>query len=157
MMYTFKKPEHLCLKKDIETLFSAGSSSMSVFPLRATFRQIEYPGQGPKVKVLLSVSKRKLHHAVDRVRAKRQIREAYRLQKHMLWDQMPEGMALHIAFIWLADRPMKSAQVHRSIHRLLHHITEKNCLKTQLETTPVVGVSGTLSAPDAQSRPDTTA
>ncbi len=124
-MYTFKKPEHLCLQNEIEQLFTAGSSSMSVFPLRATFRKFDYPGHGPKVKVLLSVSKRRLHHAVDRVRAKRQIREAYRLQKYMLWDEMPEGMALHIAFIWLADRPMKSASVHRSVKKLLAHMVDK--------------------------------
>lgn len=124
-MYTFKKPEHLCLQTEIETLFSAGSSSMSVFPIRATFRKLDYPGRGPKVKVLLSVSKRKLHHAVDRNRAKRQLREAYRLQKQLLWEQLPEGMALNIAFIWLADHPMKSENVHRSIKRLLTHMAEK--------------------------------
>ena len=124
-MYTFKKPEHLCLQTEIEALFSAGSSSMSVFPIRATFRKLDYTGHGPKVKVLLSVSKRKLHHAVDRNRAKRQLREAYRLQKHLLWDQLPEGTALNVAFIWLADHPMKTENVQRSINRLLTHMTEK--------------------------------
>ena len=125
MMYTFKKPEHLCLQNEIEALFSAGSSSMSVFPIRATFRKLEYTGRGPKVKVLLSVSKRKLHHAVDRNRAKRQLREAYRLQKQLLWEQLPEGMALNVAFIWLADHPMKTESVQRSIKRLLTHMAEK--------------------------------
>ena len=124
-MYTFKKPEHLCLQTEIEALFSAGSSSMSVFPIRATFRKLDYTGHGPKVKVLLSVSKRKLHHAVDRNRAKRQLREAYRLQKYLLWDQIPEGVAVNIAFIWLADHPMKTESVQRSVKRLLTNAVEK--------------------------------
>lgn len=81
--FTFRKPEHLCKQKEIEALFSAGSQSFTAYPLRATFKQVE-PTTGPAVKVLLSVAKRRLHHAVDRNRAKRQLREAYRLQKHLL-------------------------------------------------------------------------
>ena len=36
--YTFPKSEHLCLRKQIETLFGHGSSSRSAFPLRAVWR-----------------------------------------------------------------------------------------------------------------------
>lgn len=153
MMYTFKKPEHLCLRTEIEQLFTAGSSSMSVFPLRATFRKFDYPGHGPKVKVLLSVSKRRLHHAVDRVRAKRQIREAYRLQKYTLWDEMPEGMALHIAFIWLADRPMKSASVHRSMGKLLAHMANKVNIRTEARNTDATSETTAQTGPTPDRQP----
>ncbi len=123
--YTFSKPEHLCLTSEIEALFGAGSSSLSMFPLRATYRTLPYEGHGPRVKVLLSVSKRRLRHAVDRNRAKRQLREAYRLQKLLLWNRLPEGKALHIAFIWLAGQPIDSARVAKRMHALLQQMAER--------------------------------
>lgn len=122
---TFPKPEHLCLQSEIEALFSAGSRSLTIFPLRATFRPQPYDGHGPKVKVLLSVSKRRLRHAVDRNRAKRQLREAYRLQKQLLVAQLPADTAAHVAFIWLAERPVASASVQRRMHTLLNRIGEQ--------------------------------
>ena len=122
--YTFRKAEHICLKTEIESLFSAGSTSMSAFPLRATYRKLTYDGQGPQVKVLLSVSKRHLHHAVDRNRAKRQIREAYRLQKHLLISSLPQDVAINVAFIWLADHPMPSKLVSSRMNQILQRIRQ---------------------------------
>ncbi len=123
--HTFKKPEHLCLKNEIEALFAPGSPAVTVYPLRAVYRTLGYSGRGPRVKVLLSVSKRRLRHAVDRNRAKRQLREAYRLQKRLLWDALPDGTAAHIAFIWLADHPKDTARIQKSVATLLLRLGEK--------------------------------
>lgn len=128
-MPTFRKPEHLCRQTEIEALFSAGSSATTVYPIRATYRRVEAAGsQGPQVKVLLSVSKRRLKHAVDRNRAKRQLREAYRLQKQFLLDALPEYTGLHVAFIWLSDKPVKSKTIFERMHTILRRIAE-NTLK----------------------------
>lgn len=116
--FTFRKPEHLCRKTEIEALFTPGSHSFTVYPLRATYRRADRTS-GPAVKVLLSVSKRRLHHAVDRNRAKRQLREAYRLQKHLLLEAMPEDTALHIAFIWLAEKPVRTQTVMERMRAIL--------------------------------------
>ncbi len=124
-LHTFRKSEHICLRSDIETLFSAGSASMSAFPIRATFRKMPYDGQGPQVKVLLSVAKRHLRHAVDRNRAKRQLREAYRMEKQRILAQLAPSDSVHIAFIWLADKPMPTQLVHTRIASLLQRIGEK--------------------------------
>lgn len=110
-LYTFRKPEHLCLKTEIEALFGAGNTSMSAFPLRITYRKLPYTGQGPQVKVLLSVSKRHFKHAVDRNRAKRQIREAYRLQN--------THCSMPCQLIWHYTLPLSGCQTIRYLRRSL--------------------------------------
>ena len=77
------------------------------------------------VKVLVSVSKKRFHHAVDRNRVKRQIREAYRLQKQMLIEQVPDGQTVEIAFIWLSDQHRPSAEVSTKVRHLLERIARK--------------------------------
>lgn len=113
------------MQRDIEALFSAGSHAATAYPLRAVFRRTE-AGHGPAVQVLLSVAKRRLHHAVDRNRAKRQLREAYRLNKYVLLDTLPAGCHLHLGFIWLADRPMSTERVTASVRLLLQRIADKS-------------------------------
>ncbi len=125
MRHKFPKAEHLCLQRDIDQLFTAGARSAVSFPLRAIMRTHTYEGKGPRVQVLISVAKRRLRHAVDRNRAKRQIREAYRLNKEILWEQLPENMALHLGFVWVADQPQDSALVHKRLVNLLHRVVEK--------------------------------
>ena len=98
---------------------------MSVFPLRVTFRRFAYTGQGPQVKVLLSVSKRHFKHAVDRNRAKRQLREAYRHLKPTFLATLPTDASLHIAFIWLSDRPVRTDLVATRMKTALQRISEK--------------------------------
>lgn len=122
--YSFAKPEHLCRQRDIEALFSAGSHAMTAFPVRLVFRRVPHTA-GPPIQVLISVAKRRLHHAVDRNRAKRQLREAYRLNKSVVVEQLAEGEGLHIALIWLADSPLDSAMVSTKVAALLRRLSEK--------------------------------
>ena len=97
---------------------------MTAYPLRVVFREVPC-ASGPAVKVLMSVSKRRFKHAVDRNRAKRQLREAYRLNKYTLLDALPAGRGLHIAFLWLSDRPVDSKVVHSRVSQLLVRVVEK--------------------------------
>lgn len=122
--HTFPKARHLCLRREIESLFSAGSRSLSVFPVRAVYRSLPR-STGPQVKVLVSVSKRKLRHAVDRNRAKRQLREAYRLNQHLLTGLLPEGQSLCIGLLWLAAGPRPTAAVATAVTHLLQTIGER--------------------------------
>ena len=110
-MRTFPKAKHLCLKRDIDALFSSHGHAVTAWPLRMKYTEVE---EGP-TKVLISVPKRLLKHAVDRNRAKRQIREGYRLNQ----TRVPEGKFFHLAFIWLADAPQDSKLVRQRVAELL--------------------------------------
>lgn len=118
---TFSKRERIVSQKLIEQLFSKGSSqSMSAFPLRIVYMQKERDGE--PLQVLVSVSKRHFKHAVDRNRVKRQIREAYRLHKHLLAQRIPEGISIALAFIWLSDEHCDSRRIEKSVSRLMEKV-----------------------------------
>ena len=81
-------------------------------------------GQEP-VEVLVSVPKKYLHHAVDRNRVKRQVREAYRLQKDKLLTCLPQEQTLDIAFIWLCDHLRPTDEISRKMGGLLERIAKR--------------------------------
>jgi len=122
----FPKQERIISKKLIEQLFENGHShSLTVFPLRAVYQVVDASGNCP-VQILVSVSKRHFKHAVDRNRIKRQIREAYRLNKQQLQTiPLQQGQRLAIAFIWITDELMPSKRVTNSVITLLRKINER--------------------------------
>ncbi len=125
---TFRKPERLCSRKLIETLFTGANKSMSSFPIRTVYTMLPAEAGTPaRVSILVSVSKRHFKLAVKRNRVKRQLREAYRKNKALLdkaLDHRPDTR-LAIAFLWLSDRLYPSAEVERCVRHLLVRITEQ--------------------------------
>jgi len=120
---TFKKNERIVSRKLMERLFCKGSNnSASVFPLRSVYMLTDRQDGQPALQVLISVSKRHFKRAVKRNRVKRQIREAYRHQKHCLAERIPENKQMAVAFIWLSDELMDSKHVENSLKRLLEKI-----------------------------------
>ena len=113
-------------RKLIETLFGDSATRSKVaFPLRAVYRQQQRPEGAAPVQVLISVSKKHFHHAVDRNRTKRQLREAYRLHKSLLYDALPADRQLLIAFVWLSSEHSPSRTVEHRMVSLLRRISEK--------------------------------
>ncbi|MBQ7442247.1 MAG: ribonuclease P protein component [Bacteroidaceae bacterium] len=118
----FPKTQRLCSRKSIDALFQGGDGrkTVSAFPIRAVFMNNEAGAGEPPMQVLISVAKRHLRHATDRNRAKRQMREAWRLNR----DIIPQELTLNIAFLWLADTPQPTPLIRRKMRNLLHRISE---------------------------------
>ena len=76
---------------------------------------------------MVSVSKRKFKHAVDRNRAKRQMREAYRLNKKALYDNVPDtwGKTLCVAFRYVSDSNIDYSVVDSKMRKALSKLSER--------------------------------
>lgn len=120
------KAERLHHRSTISQLFESRSKSLSAFPIRVVFMPIEKGEGNPPASILISVPKRHFKHAVKRNNVKRQIREAYRHNKHILHHALEnQSYDLALAFIWLDKELHSSEEVTYRIKSLLERITEK--------------------------------
>ena len=92
MNFTYPKNERLKSKTTIGLLFSEGKS-VSKYPLRLVYRPAEADLE-EKIKIGVSVSKKYFKRAVDRNYFKRVLRETYRLNKHLLWENVQQPYSL---------------------------------------------------------------
>lgn len=91
MQFTYPKHEKLKSKTTIDLLFSEGNS-VSKFPLRLVY--VENKEENAElIKMGVSVSKKYFKKAVDRNYYKRVLRETYRLNKHLLIDNLEKPYA----------------------------------------------------------------
>ncbi|MFV8365612.1 ribonuclease P protein component [Flavobacterium sp. XS1P27] len=86
MNFTYPKNEKLKSKITIGLLFTEGRS-VSKYPLRLVYKAGSF-SEGEKIKMGVSVSKKNFKKAVDRNYFKRVLRETYRLNKHLLIDNL---------------------------------------------------------------------
>ena len=97
MKFTYNKKEKLKSNKLIDALFENGKS-ISVYPLRLVFLETTFP-DSIKIKTGVSVPKRNFKKAVDRIRIKRVMREAYRRNKSELFNNITTQYAFMILYI----------------------------------------------------------
>lgn len=88
-MPTFRKQERLCSRRLREQLFKEGKH-FTVFPLKVHWMFVHDPLVTAPAQVMLATSKRKLHHAVQRNRVRRLMRECYRSHKGQIYDWLQQ-------------------------------------------------------------------
>ena len=121
---TLCKRERMVSQRLIDALFS-GSRSMAAFPLRVVYQYKERMREDDAaIQILVSVPKRHFKHAVDRNRVKRQIRDAYRRHKQMLWEKIAEDQEMLVGFIWLSDRHYPSKEIEHRVMKILQSIAK---------------------------------
>lgn len=85
MKFTYPKHEKLKSRKQIEKLFTEGKS-VSKYPLRLVY--VEHENTEVPFQISVSVSKKYFKKAVDRNYYKRLLRETYRLNQHLLKENL---------------------------------------------------------------------
>lgn len=123
------KREKLCSKTAIDLIFTKGEGCVATsYPLRAVWRVNSYRGN-KDTQFLISVPKKRFKHAVDRVKLRRRIREAYRLNRVPLTDD--ENIAMDIAFIYLGNTIAPYKEIEQSLVKVLGKITASLALRQQ--------------------------
>jgi ribonuclease P protein component len=93
----FPKKEKLKSKKLMEVLFKEGKTLTS-FPYKLIYLKVEVPVEA-KFKTSVAVSKKNFKSAVKRNRIKRLLREAYRLNKHLVFNNSEGNFAFLILYL----------------------------------------------------------
>ena len=121
MDYKLKKDEKLCSRTAVNLLFDEGKSLMA-FPLRAAYR-LRPQGEHP-VQFLISIPKKRIRRAVQRVTLRRRVREAYRLSRRdLLQPTLTEsGWGVAIAFVYLDNTPAPYSVIQEKMTTLLQRI-----------------------------------
>ncbi|MBR7022611.1 MAG: ribonuclease P protein component [Bacteroidales bacterium] len=96
------KYERICKENDIQVLFDKGAG-VSVYPYRVIFLFRKDESRPVTVRVLVSVSKKRFHHAFKRNRVKRLMREAWRKNKARLYEICQrDNISVDVALVYTA-------------------------------------------------------
>ncbi len=98
----FPKYERICKENDIQKLFGKGHG-FSVYPYRAIYLFRHDECHPTTCRLLISVSKKRFHHAFKRNRVKRLMREAWRRNKASLCEICErDNISLDVALVYTA-------------------------------------------------------
>jgi len=122
MKFTFKKYERLYKKKDIDNLFASKKSIFS-YPFKIFIKEIEKNSDSDLSKILISIPKKKFRKAAKRNSLKRLIKEAYRLNKHIIFD---DDKYFHIAFIYVGEQNVEYKSIVKQLIKALELIKADN-------------------------------
>jgi ribonuclease P protein component len=117
------KKERLKSRKKIEALFSSGQR-ITILPFLVYYR-VHRDAENSTLQAGFSSSKKNFKKAVDRNKAKRIIKEAYRLQNSILKDKIKTGMkSLDIFIIYTGKELPVYSEVLLQIKPILQKLTE---------------------------------
>ncbi|MCF8304286.1 MAG: ribonuclease P protein component [Bacteroidales bacterium] len=121
---TFKKQERLSNRKIIDELFSKGKGFI-VSPLRVKYVERALPTEHP-AQVLIAVSKRKHKKAYKRNAVKRRLREAYRKNKHILYDYLEQNnRQCALLILYRADELLSYQEIEAKIIVILKRLVRE--------------------------------
>jgi ribonuclease P protein component len=125
MKHTHPKIEKLKSKMIIEQLFSEGNS-VKVFPLRLIYMEAVFD-KDIQLKIGVSVSKNLFKKATERNRIKRLLREAYRLNKSLLFNNITTQYAFMILYIGSEIPDYKTLDIKMKLlfERFLTRVSEE--------------------------------
>jgi ribonuclease P protein component len=114
----FPKSEKLCGATNIDNLYQKGRKFV-VWPMRITYMESE----DTHSQVLIWAPKSLFHRAVDRNRLRRLMREAYRLNKHILGDV---DKTYQLAFNYIDKQKHDFQLINRAMCKALKRLATAN-------------------------------
>jgi len=124
--FSLGKQERLSAKKVIDKLFIEGNTFFA-YPFKIVFLRTELPCSSP-VQAAFTVSKKNFKRAVKRNYLKRRMREAYRINKSIIYKLHPDP-ALAVMFIYTGKQIEEYSTIEdgmiRSLRKLAKTITKK--------------------------------
>ncbi|WP_396591231.1 ribonuclease P protein component [Allomuricauda sp. R78024] len=119
--FSFPKNEKLKNKKLFEQLFTEGKS-ITAFPIKLLYTKAAFDGD-IHIKVGVVAPKKKFRSAVKRNRVKRLLREGYRLNKHLVFNNIEGNFAF--LFLYLGSKMPNYQEVDKAMKQLLETFLKK--------------------------------
>jgi ribonuclease P protein component len=127
----FRKKEHLCSQKIIGELFKSGKV-VKQFPFKLVYSYSPYDLS--PVKIAISVPKKIYKRAVKRNFIRRRIREAYRLNKHVIHKVVEQKITLNIIVIYVSPNIASYAKIEKKLIEILSTLAER--IKKDIDIRP---------------------
>ena len=115
MDFSYPKKDKLKSKKLIEKLFKEGKN-ISNYPIKLVYLKAHLP-QDIEIQAGVTVSKKNFKTAVKRNRIKRLLRESYRLNKHVVFNNMEGSFAF--MFLYIGKEMPQYHMVEESMKKIL--------------------------------------
>ena len=121
----FPKYEHICKENDIELLFGKGKG-VSIYPYRMIYRFYRDESRPVICRVLVSVSKKRFHHAFKRNRVKRLIRESWRKNKAELYEICEkDNISVDVALVYTATVIHSYDEMFTKTKKAIHELVKR--------------------------------
>ena len=119
------KYERICKDTDIQALFDKGEG-FSVYPFRVVFLFRHDESRPITVRLLVSVSKKRFHHAFKRNRVKRLVRETWRRNKAPLYEICErDNISLDVALVYTATVIHSYEEVFEKTRKAVNELIKK--------------------------------
>jgi ribonuclease P protein component len=117
MNFRHPRKEKLKSEKLIQAVFEKGES-VTAYPLKLIF--LASPASDPKIQAAVTVPKKNFRSAVKRNSIKRLMREAYRLNKHHIFNKIEGSYAF--MFLYLGKEIPSYGQIEGPMIKLLEKV-----------------------------------
>jgi len=117
--FRLRKSERLCSETSISELFK-DNNSFFVYPFRVVWRESSQKHDYP-VQVAISVGKKRIRRAVKRNYLKRRIKEAYRLNKNIIYNSIGDK-SIDMMFIYMTSEIKEFSDLEPAVVKVLNKL-----------------------------------